>query len=295
MSGGAGATAGDPPVRIDRGAETVYLSRGNGRTMRILVAVKETAEATPDLETDGPDVARRYREYGLNEWDEHAIEAGVRLSEAADDVDEVVSVTIGPDRAEEAIRTAIAKGVDRAIRVWDDDVADATLDVAVKTRLLAAVAETEEPDLILTGVQASDDANGATGVSLADELGVQWAAVVNQFEIDDDRARVRVHRELENGVEEVTEIDLPAVLTIQLGINEPRAAAPPGSDPKPQPIERRGLADLGLDASALASPLRRTGAAKPEAGTDTTYIEGDPDEQAARLADVLRDEEVTRG
>ncbi|WP_049947599.1 electron transfer flavoprotein subunit beta/FixA family protein [Candidatus Halobonum tyrrellensis] len=273
--------------------------------MKVLVAVKEVAEATDGFEIDGVDIDRRHLAYGLNEWDEYAVETGVRVAEqfddAADDADaagadtEVVSVTIGPERAEETVRTVLAKGVDRAIRVWDDDIAAAELDVAAKTRLLAAVAAEEEPDLILTGVQASDDEFGATGVSLADELGVEWAAVVNRVEVDDALARARVHRELEGGVEELSEVDLPAVLTVQVGSTDPRAASPIGDGPDAEPIERRGLADLGLDAGAVESPFRRTGASVPDRGVSTTYFDGDTDERAAGVADLLRDEGVVDG
>ena len=260
--------------------------------MKILVTVKEVAEAADDFEIEGTDIERRYLEYDLNEWDDYAIEAGVQIAEANDDV-EVVSATIGPERSEETVRMALAKGVDRAVRVWDDDVAAADLDVAAKARLLAAVAEEEDPDLILTGVQANDDCYGATGVSLAGELGFGWAAVVNKLEMDDDLTTASVHRELEGGVEELTEVDLPAVLTIQTGLNEPRYASLRGiRQAQSKEIRVQGLADLGLDAGAVESPIRRTGMREPETQSNATYFDGDADEQAAQLADVLREKGV---
>ena len=272
--------------------------------MKILVTVKEVAEVADDFEIDGLDVAERYLEYDLNEWDDYAIEAGVQLAEEHDDV-EVVSATIGPERSEETIRMALAKGVDRGVRVWDDDVAAADLDVAAKTRLLAAVAAEEDPDLVLTGVQANDDAYGATGVSLADELGFEWAAVVNQLEMHpggepeaasataDDLSTAHVHRELEGGVEEVTEVDLPAVLTIQTGLNEPRYASLRGiRQAQSKEIAEKSLTDLGLDADAVASPIERTAMYEPETESDATYFDGDADEQAAQLAEVLRQKGV---
>ncbi|ESP89288.1 electron transfer flavoprotein subunit beta/FixA family protein [Candidatus Halobonum tyrrellensis] len=260
--------------------------------MKILVTVKEVASAADDFEIEGTDIDERYLEYDLNEWDDYAVEAGVRIAEATDDA-EVVSATIGPERADETVRMALAKGVDRAVRVWDDDIAAAELDVAAKTRLLAAVAAEEEPDLILTGVQASDDGYGATGVSLADELGFGWAAVVNQLDLDDDLTTASVHRELEGGVEELTEVDLPAVFTIQTGINEPRYASLRGiRQAQSKEIAVRGLADLGLDAGAVDSPVRRTGMTEPETQSDATYFDGDADEQASRVAEVLRDRGV---
>ncbi|MFC6787525.1 electron transfer flavoprotein subunit beta/FixA family protein [Halobaculum halobium] len=260
--------------------------------MKILVTVKEVAEAADDFEIEGTDIGEQFLEYDLNEWDDYAVEAAVQLSEEYDDV-EVVSATIGPERAEETIRMALAKGVDRAIRVWDDDVAAADLDVAAKTRLFASVVEDEDPDLVLSGVQAADDGFGATGVSLADDIGFDWAAVVNHLETEDDLSTAHVHRELEGGVEELTDVDLPAVLTIQTGLNEPRYASLRGiRQAQSKEIAQFGLADLGLDADAVRSPLSRTEMYEPETESDATYFDGSADDQAAELADVLREKGV---
>jgi len=260
--------------------------------MKILVTVKEVAEAADDFEIEGTDIGERFLDYDLNEWDDYAVEAGVRLSEAYDDV-EVVSATIGPERSEETIRMALAKGVDRAVRVWDDEIESAEPDVAAKTRLFAAVVAEEEPDLVLTGVQAADDGFGATGVSLAEEIGFDWAAVVNSLDTDDDLSTAHVHRELEGGVEELTDVDLPAVLTIQTGVNEPRYASLRGiRQAQSKEIAEYGLDDLGLDADAVASPIARTAMYEPETESDATYFDGSADEQATQLADVLRTEGV---
>jgi len=194
--------------------------------MRILVTVKAVAVLDDEFEIDGG-VDDSYVTAELNEWDEYAIETAVQLQEAGDC--EVVTVTIGPEDTEETVRRALAKGPDRAIRVWDDALAEAgLLDPVTKARLLAAVAEDVGPDLVLTGVQSADDGFGATGVTLAEKLGFAWAAVVNALELDREAGVASVHRELEGGVEELTEVELPAVLTIQTGINEPRRASQRG-------------------------------------------------------------------
>ncbi|MFB6079833.1 MAG: electron transfer flavoprotein subunit beta/FixA family protein [Haloferacaceae archaeon] len=263
--------------------------------MKILVAVKEVVEVADDFEIDGLDVAERYRTYDLNEWDEYAVEAAVRASEAREG-SEVVAATIGPERVEETIRMTLAKGADRAIRVWDDALGDADrLDVAAKTRLLAAVVEREDPDLVLTGVQAADDAHAATGVSLADAVGYEWAAVVNAIDLDaaDADGVARVRRELEGGVEAVTEVDLPAVLTVQTGINEPRYASLRGiRAAQSKELAVHDLADLGLDAAAAESAVRLTGMSEPESESDARILEGSADETAAQLAAVLREKGV---
>jgi len=263
--------------------------------MKVLVTVKEAATVADDFEVDGHRIDDRYLEYDLNEWDEYAVEEAVQLAEADDDV-EVVSVTIGPERSEETIRMALAKGVDRAIRVWDDALeAEDLLDVAAKTQVLAAVVEAEEPDLVLTGVQANDDSFGATGVSLADEIGFGWAAVVNALDADRvlEEGVAAVHRELEGGVVEHTEVDVPAVLTIQTGINEPRYASLRGiRQAQSKEIATRSLADLGLDAGAVAGDLELLDLYEPESESETRLFEGDPAESAAGLAEALREKGV---
>jgi len=245
-----------------------------------------------EFEISDGGVKEQYLTYDLNEWDDYAVEEAVQIREESDDDVEVVVVDIGPERSEETVRQALAKGADRAVRVWDDALDGQTvLDVAEKTQVLAAVAEAEEPDLILTGVQTADYAWGATGVSLARELGYQWAAVVNQLDLDREAGTARVHRELEGGIEEVTEVDLPAVLTIQTGINEPRYASLRGiRQAQSKPLDVHALSDLGIDS--LSEDLELLEMSQPETESDAEYFEGDADEQAEQLAELFVDEGV---
>ncbi len=261
--------------------------------MKVLVTVKEVATVEDEFEIDGTAIDERFLGADLNEWDDYAIEAAVQLQEDGI-ADEVVTVTIGPEDAEQTIRQALAKGADRAIRVWDDALADVDLlDVGAKTELLQAVVEDEDPDLVLTGVQSGDDSFGATGVSLADAIDTQWAAVVNDLEVDPDAGTASVHRELEGGVEELTEIDLPAVLTIQTGINEPRYASLRGiRQAQRKPLDHQTLADLGVDDGAVDGDLELTDMYEPETETDVTVFEGSAEETAGDLADLLREKGV---
>jgi electron transfer flavoprotein beta subunit len=257
--------------------------------MKILVTVKEVAEVADDFEIEGLSIPETYLEYDLNEWDDYAVEAAVRIAEDRDEDVEVVAVTIGPERSEETIRMALAKGVDRAVRVWDDALAEAdVLDPTTTARVLASVAEEEDPDLVLSGVQAADTGFGATGVALADLLDMGWAAVVNDLELEDGEASVR--RELEGGVEELTTVDLPAVLTIQTGINEPRYASLRGiRQAQRKELAVHDLADLDLDPGLVDDDLTLSGMAKPESESDATVFEGSAEETAAELETVLRD------
>ena len=259
--------------------------------MKVLVTIAEIAEVDDDFEIAGTAIEERYLEYDLNEWDDYAIEEAVQLREEHGDV-EVVGVTIGPQRSEETIRMALAKGVDRSIRIWDDDLESADLlDVETKAEILAAVVAEEEPDIVFTGVQAADDAFGATGVALAETVDFGWAAVVNNFEYDPDEGYATVHRELEGGLEEITEIDTPAVFTIQTGINEPRYASLRGiRQAQAKEIAVRSTEDLGLNG--LSSDLELVEMYEPEAESEATIFEGSATETAAQLAEVLRDKGV---
>jgi electron transfer flavoprotein beta subunit len=260
--------------------------------MKVLVAVAEVAAVVEDFEIDGTAIDERYLEYDLNEWDDYAVEEAVQLAEEGI-ADEVVTATIGPERSEETVRMALAKGADRAIRVWDEALEDAFLGVGVKTRILEAVVEREEPDLILAGVQTGDDMFGATGVSLAAAVGIEWAAVVNDLEHGFDDGVASVRRELEGGVEEVTEVELPAVLTIQTGINEPRYASLRGiRQAQRKGIDELSLADLGLEGAAVESRLRVVDMYVPEVEADATILEGDAEDAAVQLASVLREKGV---
>lgn len=256
--------------------------------MKILVAVKQVATVDDAFDIEGTEIPEDYLEYELNEWDDYAIEEAVQLTEAHEDA-EVVTVTIGPERVEETVRVALAKGADRAIRVWDDALAgQQLLDISTKARVLAAVIEQEAPDIVFTGVQADDDAFGATGVAAAALAEYQWAAVVNQFEMGGDDQIASVHRELEGGLEELTDVELPAVFTIQTGINEPRYASLRGiRQAQQKDIAHQTLADLDLGADAVGDELHVTEMIEPETESEATYFDGSPDETAAELADTL--------
>jgi electron transfer flavoprotein beta subunit len=261
--------------------------------MKILVTVAEEAAVDDEFDIEGNRIDERYLTYDLNEWDDYAVEEAVQIGEENDDV-EVVTVTIGPERVEETVRQALAKGTDRAVRVWDDSLAEAdVLDPATKARLIGAVAQKEEPDLVLSGVQTGDDSFGATGVALAAELDVAWAAVVNTLDLDPEAGVAHVHRELEGGLEELTEVELPAVLTIQTGINEPRYASLRGiRQAQSKPLEAKSLDDIGLDAGDLDLSLTLDSLYEPETEGEATLFEGGAEETAGELADLLREKGV---
>ncbi|AHG00263.1 electron transfer flavoprotein subunit beta [Halostagnicola larsenii XH-48] len=261
--------------------------------MKILVTVKEVATVEDEFEIEETEIADQYLGADLNEWDDYAVEEAVQLQETGI-ADEVVTVTIGSEDCEQTIRQALAKGADRAIRVWDDTLEGVDLlDVGAKTEILQAVVEAEDPDLVLSGVQSGDDSFGATGVSLASDIGFQWGAVVNGLEHDFEDGTASVRRELEGGVEELTDVELPAVLTIQTGINEPRYASLRGiRQAQRKDLDVQTLGDLGVDESAVEGDLTLTDMYEPETETDVTVFEGGADDTAGQLAELLREKGV---
>ena len=177
--------------------------------MKIVVAVKQVAGLDEEFELreDGTAVDPDFVEWDLNEWDTFSLEAALQLRENVGEGHEVVVVTVGSDEAEEGLLTCLAKGADRAVRVWDDALEGG--EVLGVARALAAVVQREAPELVLCGVQSSDAVNGSTPTALAGYLDLPRVAVVTELDWDAASATATVHRELEGGVLEVLRIQPP--------------------------------------------------------------------------------------
>lgn len=258
--------------------------------MKILVPVKAVAKLDEDFELieDDRAVDPDYLEHEINDWDDFSLEAALQLAEAGSG--EVVVVTIADEEADEVLMTCLAKGADRAIRVWDDDLAGA--DVLAVARVLAAVLARESPDLVLCGAQSSDAGHSATGVAAAGFLGLRHAAVVRRLEPTPDGTGLRIERELEGGVVEVGTIALPALLTVQTGINTPRYATLRSiNQARGKPLEELALDDLDLDAQALADVAgsRTVALRRPPAGEPGEMLEGSAAEIAVAIRRIVHD------
>jgi len=259
--------------------------------MKILVAVKQVAALDEDFEIrdDGRDVDPDFFIRDLNEWDDFSLEEAVKIKEAASEPVEVVAVSVGPDDVDEALRKCLAKGADRAVRVWDAAIEDS--DSIAIARVLAAVARREAPDMVFAGVQSSDQSFASTGIATATFLGWPHAAVSHLSYSPGAKSAV-FRRELEGGLLQEVEIQCPAALTIQLGINTPRYASLRSiKQAAAKPIEVLGLADLALSAADVGeagslSRVRRMYV--PDKGR-AQLIEGDAAQQAARLAEIIRE------
>ena len=259
--------------------------------MKLLVAIKQVASLEDDFEIrpDGRDVGPDFLVRDLNEWDEYSLEEAVKIKEAGADV-EVIAVSVGPEEADEALRKCLAKGADRALRVWEDAVAGS--DSIAIARIIAAVARRESADLVLAGVQSSDHSFASTGTAIAGFLNWPHAAVINQLGYVPGANRAEVRRELEGGVLQLMEVDCPAVLTIQLGINAPRYASLRSiKQAASKPIETLCLGDIGLSGKDVgeAGSLSRVRRMYVPAKGRAQMIDGTPAEQATRLAAIIKE------
>jgi electron transfer flavoprotein beta subunit len=203
---------------------------------------------------------------------------------------EVVVVSVAPAAADESLRKCLAKGADRAIRVWDEAIAGS--DPIAIARVLAAVAKLEDPALFFAGVQSSDQTFAATGIATAAFLGWPHAAVVNSLNLVPGATRALIRRELEGGWLHEVEIAVPAVLTIQLGINTPRYASLRSiKQAAAKPIEVKSLADVGASGGAVGAEGSHSRVRRmfiPDKGR-AELIPGDAAAQAARLAEIIRE------
>lgn len=231
--------------------------------MKILVTAKRVTDpdAKIKLRPDKSGISLDGVEYKVNPFCENAIEGALQLQEAHGG--EVVVVSIGPDDVQQYIRTGLAMGADRGIHVQGED---AELDGDVVARILAALWAREQPDLVLLGKQAIDGDSNQVGQLLAELVGAPQGCFASAIELTGRTARVS--REVDGGIE-VVDVDLPAVLTADLRLNEPRYASLPGiMKAKRKPIETLTMADLGVSGAVkvrtvrLEEPPKRQGGGK---------------------------------
>ncbi|MBP7952446.1 MAG: electron transfer flavoprotein subunit beta/FixA family protein [Sphingorhabdus sp.] len=211
--------------------------------MKILVPVKRVIDynVKPRVKQDGSGVDLANVKMSMNPFDEIAVEEAIRLREKGA-ATEIIAVSIGPDKAQETLRTALAMGADRAILIVAEDVEP--LGVA---KLLAKVVEEEQPGLVILGKQAIDDDSNQTGQMLAALLGRPQGTFASKVEVNGDM--VHVTREVDGGLETVA-LQMPAIVTTDLRLNEPRYASLPNiMKAKSKPMANRTPVDYGVDVS----------------------------------------------
>ncbi len=252
--------------------------------MKILVCIKQVPQKDAPLKlNENGNWIREDVSYEVNEPDAYALEEALRQKEKHGG--EVVVITAGPARAQQVLREALAKGADRAIHL--DDPAFVTLDPGNIARAIAAAIKDEKFDLIFTGLQSDDFGFAQTGVVLAELLGWPHATIIMQIEKANEG--IRVKRELEAGFFQFVNMPLPAVLTIQSGINKLRYATLIGiKQAKNKPLRKVALAEV---QSALGPNLQQIQRLYvPQKTKKTEVLEGSPGEIAKKLVEKLRNE-----
>jgi electron transfer flavoprotein beta subunit len=257
--------------------------------MEILVCVKrvpDTAENEIVVNSKGTDIERGDLVYSVNEWDNYAVEEAIQIRDNVGG--SVTVVTVGDADAEEILRREMAMGADKGV-LLSDDAFNGSDGKGIAAILKAEIAKGKY-DLILTGAQA-DDGAAQVGGMLAAMLDMPYASLVNKIEIVSDKV-IKVGREIEGGNQEMSEIDLPCVLSIQTGINEPRYVGIRGIR-KVASIEIpvHGSADLGLAAGsvgAAGAKVKRVDYFVPLMGEGAIMLEGSSDEIAGKLIELLK-------
>jgi len=259
--------------------------------MHIIVCVKQVpdTEAPIRIRPDGQGIDEAGLNLVMNYYDEHATEAGLRLREQFGGT--VTLVAVGPERSKEALRTGLAMGADDAVLVSDPALDGADhLSVA---RVLAAVITPLAHDVVICGKLSTDDNAAVVGPALAEFLDLPQATAIAVLQMGADGGVATVHREVEGGIE-VLDVPLPAVLTVERSLNEPRYPSLPGiMKAKRKEIGVRSLQDLGLDAATVGAAAAKTRLVRldpPPKRQAGRSVDGDADEAVAAIVGFLKTE-----
>jgi len=255
----------------------------------IVVCVKhvpETAEAELKIDSSGKAIEKTGLVFDINEWDDYALEEAVRIKEKLGGT--VTAITIGAEDSDTTLRKCLARGADTAIRLTDPKFEGS--DGYAIAKILHSVIKNLHYDLILTGMQTGDDSSAMVGPILAQMLGILHATMVKKIELDTGTAKI--NRELEGGLEEQLEIKLPALFSVQTGINEPRYVSIMGIRKAMQKqIKVMSLADTGLsenDVGEAGSWIKIEKLYVPPVEKQAEFIKGAPDEVAAKIAEIIK-------
>jgi electron transfer flavoprotein beta subunit len=245
--------------------------------MKVLVPVKRVVDYNVKIrvKTDGSGVELANVKMSMNPFDEIAVEEAIRLREAGK-VTEIIAVSVGPQQAQETIRTALAMGADRGILIKTDEIVE-PLTVA---KLLKGVVEAEGPELVILGKQAIDDDANQTGQMLSALLGWSQGTFASKLEIDG--ASARITREIDGGLQ-VLDLKMPAIVTTDLRLNQPRYASLPNiMKAKKKPLDEKSPADYGVEVKPRLKVLKTEEPGGRKAGVKVKTV--------AELVDKLKNE-----
>lgn len=258
--------------------------------MNIVVCIKwtpDTSEADLTLESSGKDIKKDDLDFDVNDWDRFAIEEAVQIKEKMGG--SVSVITVAPDDAEEMLRESLARGADQAFHLWDD--AFEGSDGYAVASILAKFIRDRPYDLILTGTLADDDGGGQVGGMLAAMLNIPSSTLVSKIQIQG--TTINFNRELEGGLGEAIEMDLPALISVATGLNEPRFVSIRAvRKVSSVEIPMLDLGEIGIDESKVGydgSMIQIEKVYLPPEGEGAEIIKGNPEEAAARLAEILRE------
>ncbi len=258
--------------------------------MNIIVCIKRvpmTQEVDLEIDELEKDVQKNALAFVVNDWDNYAIEEAVLLREKYGGT--VTAVTIGTEDDEEILRRSLAMGADKAIRI---DPGDLGLDGFVISRILAEVIKGREHDLVLTGLQADDYNCGMVGIMLAEHLGIAHAAAVTGIEPEGSEATIKV--ELEGGMDGVSKIRFPALMSVQTGINEPRYVSIMGiRKASKKELNVIKVGDLNLSGDDLTQRTTVEKVFLPPETEGAEIIEGDPSAVAEKIIRILAESGVS--
>lgn len=251
--------------------------------MNMLVLIKQTFDTEEKIVMQNGKINEDGVEFIINPYDEYAIEEAVRIKE--EQGANVTVLTVGPARAETALRTALAMGADEAILIETND---EELDEYSIAKLIAAAVKDKAFDLILGGNMAIDSGSGQVAVRVAEELGIPHVSSVTKLSWEGSKATVE--RDVEGDVE-IVEVNLPFLATTQQGLNEPRYPSLPGlMKAKKKPLERVAVADLGLAQDELEARTEIRDQYVPAKKQAGRILSGEPAQQVSTLVQLLRHE-----
>lgn len=253
--------------------------------MDIYVLLKKTFDTEEKIVISDGEIEEDSAEFIINPYDEYAIEEAINQRD--EHGGEVTVVTIGDEDSEKQLRTALAMGADKAVLINTEEDLDEG-DQYTTAKILEAFFEEKEPDLILAGNVAIDEASGQVGPRLATRLGIPYVTTITDLEIDGET--VKIDKDVEGDIEKI-ETSLPLLVTCQQGLNEPRYPSLPGiMKAKKKPLEELEIDDLDLDEDELEPKTKTVEVYLPPEKEAGRVLEGDIEDQVKELVTLLKDE-----
>ncbi|MBN4054082.1 electron transfer flavoprotein subunit beta/FixA family protein [Nitrospira defluvii] len=260
--------------------------------MNIAVCIKQVPATESKIKpaADGLDIDRSGLSYVVNPYDEFGVEEALKIKDQLNE-GTVTVITIGPEKATEALRTCLAVGADQAIHIKDDALNKG--DAHTISRVLAAALKKDDYDIIFFGRQTVDDDSGAVGIQVAELMGLPHVAGINKFELHAKEKQAVAHRQIE-GAAEIVEVALPGIFTCQKELNEPRYASLPGiMKAKQKPLTVWSLSDLDLSPEAVGAEAVKVTVEKiesPPVREAGKTIDGNTAQAVSELVRLLREE-----